>query len=42
MNQDLGNVYQVKFKYQVAAQLGETAWAGWDSAKPQSCQMECR
>ena len=27
---DLGNVYQVKFKYQVAAQLGETAWAGWD------------
>ena len=31
---DLGNVYQVKFKYQVAAQLGETAWAGWDSANP--------
>ena len=31
---DLGNVYQVKFKYQAAAQLGETAWAGWDSANP--------
>lgn len=31
---DLGNVYEVKFKYQVAAQLGETAWAGWDSANP--------
>ena len=28
---DLGNVYQVKFKYQVAAQLGETAWAGSSS-----------
>ena len=24
----------MKFKYQVAAQLGETAWAGWDSANP--------
>ena len=31
---DLGNVYQVKFKYQTAAQLGETSWAGWDSSNP--------
>lgn len=31
---DLGNVYQVKFKYQIAAMLGETTWAGWDSADP--------
>lgn len=31
---ELGNVYQVKFKYQVAAQLGETTWAGWDSVNP--------
>lgn len=31
---DLGNVYMVKFKYQAVVRLGETAWAGWDSANP--------
>ena len=31
---DLGSVYVVKFKYQAAAMLGETTWAGWDSANP--------
>lgn len=29
---ELGYVYAVKFTYQAAAQLGETTWAGWDSA----------
>ena len=28
------NIYKVKFSYQVAAQLGDTTWAGWDSANP--------
>lgn len=31
---ELGYVYTVKFTYEVAAQLGETTWAGWDSANP--------
>lgn len=28
------SIYRVKFSYQVAAQLGDTRWAGWDSASP--------
>lgn len=28
------NIYKVKFTYQVVAQLGDTTWAGWDSANP--------
>ena len=27
-------IYKVKFKYQVVVQLGDTSWAGWDSANP--------
>lgn len=29
-----GDIYRVKFRYQVAAQLGDTSWAGWDEANP--------
>lgn len=29
-----GRIYRVKFRYQVAAQLGDTSWAGWDEANP--------
>lgn len=28
------SIYRVKFSYQVVAQLGDTVWAGWDSANP--------
>lgn len=27
-------IYRVRFSYQVVAQLGDTSWAGWDSANP--------
>lgn len=29
---DMNYIYTVKFKYQSAVKLGETTWAGWDSA----------
>lgn len=29
-----GDIYRVKFRYQVVAQLGDTSWAGWDEANP--------
>ncbi len=31
---DQDYVYTVRFTYQVAAMLGSTTWAGWDSANP--------